>query len=903
MGLNIIEKFSKVKEYLKAKKSQIIAIGDNRSVVNYVLCANGALIVGLGLIATFINQDAIKRYVDIRSSVGRMKEISESYELYLTRAQVTLHPNQKELKKIGDKLENEKKKITSLHAELHDPEFSDHVKEFINILDKRLAVRDELINRYNILFEVYDDYRKAAKKAELALRDNNKLQIQAKHIMLDLENVRLMAQMDNRNDILTKIRLFRSELLHESPRIQSAGALFSERTEDIVKLLRYLDTIRTSMKSDGYTQTLDMLESGTHDKISVEELKFKAKLFTLFLIGFVIAAFQIIILTWFFIGRRRSDKITQQANESMAKSKQIVARAKQYALDAQRGQYKLLKHFCGDFSNIITNISNTSKAIKETKEVSTRFFESHTNTLSASVEALEAWLGNYLEIHIAREEWRDPSDEALNPEEIVSTLFAQARFYAGDREHEMAMFFEKIPKGLKGDIEYIRSIYMNMVYIVLKWSDKSWVKTSIQFEPPKTEEGAEEPIEGEEAAVPKGTLIITVIDSSDSEDFTNRQALFNRDGAGEDEVDAADRFVTAALYYSRQIGDLLNAKFDLTRTVAEENVFKVEIPVSVTAEEAEEEVGVPLLQNKSAIIVSPFSNILHTTTDQIKLFGMNVSSISDKFAAIGRIVEAQQSGENFDIIILDHRPPEIDAIMLAKVVRENTISGLVHIIVLTTEGYLASLEDSKTDIDAILTKPICPTELNEVINKFIEIQLYGIPDDGQEEFNDEEQEETKRFLAIMNEDLSSSLITLIVTRQNYHIDIATTASQVMESLDSHHYDFILVSDKGTWLVPDNVIKDIRRHHTDNKDSVVIMLYDEMDPSDHQKYIKAGFDDFIEVPLNKNVFLSKVEEWEDPIARRMEPVDGLEKSAEDVSGEASDVEGEPNISDDDANTAS
>ena len=52
----------------------------------------------------------------------------------------------------------------------------------------------------------------------------------------------------------------------------------------------------------------------------------------------------------------------------------------------------------------------------------------------------------------------------------------------------------------------------------------------------------------------------------------------------------------------------------------------------------------------------------------------------------------------------------------------------------------------------------------------------------------------------------------------------------MESLDNHVYDFILVSNKGTWIVPDNIIKDIRRHHTDNKDSVAIMFYDELKPS-------------------------------------------------------------------------
>ena len=55
-------------------------------------------------------------------------------------------------------------------------------------------------------------------------------------------------------------------------------------------------------------------------------------------------------------------------------------------------------------------------------------------------------------------------------------------------------------------------------------------QNKIKFTPPtEAEEGAEEPIEGEEVEAPKGTLTITVTDQSDIEDFSNRQALFDRD--------------------------------------------------------------------------------------------------------------------------------------------------------------------------------------------------------------------------------------------------------------------------------------------------------------------------------------------------------------------------------------
>ncbi|MEM6602430.1 MAG: hypothetical protein AAF621_00110 [Pseudomonadota bacterium] len=866
---DLTDKIDRFKSAFKDIRGKIITVGDNRKVVNYTMMLNLLLIVGLGSLMLVTEQSAIRNYGDIRGAIGRLKEVSESYELLLIKSQVTLKPDQEEMVEISKRLDEEKKYIDQVSKKIKDNKYKSYLDKFIDVLDRRLAVRDELFARYDNLYDIYNDYRKAANNVEDVLSNKSKLQIAVKNIMLDLESVRLMAKKDNRDDILQNIRQLRAELLNESPEIQSKVGLFTERTKEITQLLRYLDTIRTSMKSDDYNLFLEDLESKTSDHISIEEIIFKLKLFLFFSLAIIIAVSQVILLTWFYVNRRKTDRIKAQAEETMEKSKSIVTRAKQYALDAQRGQYKLLQNFCSDFSTIIFSVSRLSKKVKDDLshidedqlEALGKSCKVNTKTLSSSVGALEVWLKNYLDIHNAREDWRDAVEEDLNISEIVDDVFAQSRFYAGEREHEMALFHGDLNAKIRGDNDYIKHIYMNMVYIVLKWSQSNWVKTSVRLIRPDKSTN-DDMMPAEES--PKSILEIAVSDTTAQEEFEMRQELFNREETDDDKGDVSDRFVSAALYFSRQIGDILNAKFDLTRTVADENIFKVQIPVD--AEEGlDGDIGVPILQNKSAIIVSPYANVLYTLEEQIKNFGMNVTPISDRYAAVGHIVGAKQSNEEFDIVILDHRPPLIDAAVLSKVVRENTTYGLVHIIVITSEALIPSLESSMNNIDAILPKPVKPTDLKATLEYYVEIQLYGskdIPD-----MDDEDN--TKNFLCIMNEDLSSSLIKLIVTRENYHIDIATTATQVMEALDTNIYDFILISNKGTWIIPDNVINDIRRHHTDNQNSVVILLYDELKEGQMEKLSRSGYDDFIELPLSKAVLLQKIEEWDDPVAKRVD----------------------------------
>ena len=846
----------KIFHFINRFKAKIAVLEGNRHIVNYIIYFNSLLVALLAGMIFILNQTEVQKYMDIRQNISQMKEISESYELILTKAQVTLQPETENLKKLATSLNEKKDNIKNFNNSIDDATYTQNMRYFVDILDKRLSARKELTDLYHNLAKTYRDYHFIAHNAEKILGDNIYLQLKVKHIMLDLEDSRLMGNKNNRDDILKNIHSLRLSLLEQSPDIQGKVSLFSERAEDIVKSLRYIDTIRASMQNDGYNIQLKKIENATNDKMHTEKIIFKGKLFLLFIIGGILLSCQIIILSWFFINKHKTNRIQAEAAETILKSKSIVARAKQYALEAQREQYKLLKNFCEDFAYILRAISNLSKSIHAYSHLHDNDNEKNKyglRTLCASIEALEGWLNNYLTIHTAHDEWREVKKEIFHLSKVIDDIFVQTRFYASTREHQMALYYADIPKKFMGDADYITHIYTNMVYIILKWSVDSPIKTSVDYIPAKDEDSAK--------------LIIEVSDISSHDDFIIRNELFHHEESNNENTSLEDRFISAALYFSRQIGDLLGAYLTLSyNDETKENILRVEIPVSLCEEDNQNvALGVPILQNKKALIVSPYPNILNTLEKQLTLYGMTVSAIGDHYAAIGHIIGTQHSGESFDIIILDHRLPDIDATSLIKIIRENTILGLVHIIVVTTEAFLPMLEEWHEDIDEIMTKPVKPDMLHKTLEKFIEIQLYG---NTAGDIIEEEDNSTKRFLAIMNEDLSSSLLKLIITRQNYHIDIATTALQIMEALDRNIYDFVLISNKGTWIVPENIIKDIRRHHTDNKDTVMILVYDDIKKPYQKKLIKAGFDDFIKSPLDKTDFLDKIFEWNNPTERRL-----------------------------------
>lgn len=859
---------------LEKIKSIIALYTNDKRIVNYILYGNGIFIVLFGTMIFFLNQERISNYLDVREAIGRLKEASEGYELELIRSQVTLKPDIKKINAIIKGAEKERHNIFNISKSFDNKTYIKNVDKYITILDKRLIIRDELINQYKALAKMYKDYVIIAHNAEVAIDDNVVLQLEMKHIMLNLEHIRLISSGQNREAILTSIHHLRNKLIYQEPIIQEKVGLLTDITEEIVKALRYLDTIRSSMQSDGHNTQLEYLNSLTTDEISYEELKFFSKLLLFLLMSIIFVAIQFIVLTIFFINKKRTEKLQKEAHETITKSKEIADRAKLYALDAQRTQYKLLYNFCSDFDAIISTVSYSSDMLKQNIETvnSTQcdasFFDKQkvsVSALNASIVALERWLSNYLEVYTPQNTWKDATDEAIDVTELFDKHFAESRFFIRDRQHLLSIFHGDMISDIVSDKEYLLKIFINMIYVSIKWSNDSWLKSSIVI---KENDNKNAMDKNEEK---KLVLSISVINGASNEKYLEGLELFHKENTSlqneNSENDSNDRFMVAALYYMRQICDIMQANIQFERNILDENILTVDIPVKPSSE-GNKTIGVPLLKNKNILVVSPYNTILRNIEKQLMVFGLNVTSINDRYSAIGHIVGAGNTEQKYDLFLIDHQPPDIDAEALTKIIRENSQKNLAHIIVMTTEHYFPDIEQNKSLYDASFVKPVMPQLLKKKLEEFVEIQLYGTQTDDTDMHTSQEENDVCRFLAVMDQDLSTMLLQLILTKSNYHVDVVSSGAQIFELIEQYNYDFILVSNKSTLVIPENLAHDIRRHHSPNKDSVIIMIYDTLKDSVYKKLVRFGFDDFIPLPLSRSIFIEKIEKWADPIAQRM-----------------------------------
>lgn len=885
--LNMITLPSSILKTYHFVKDAIYSFIKKNSFIQYNLVVNIVLICCAVFLMLNLNQNLMKDYNDTQNTIYHLKETYKEYEHFLENAQTRLTGDTEELDNIYIRYKKERDSLMQHASSLPQGEYQTTLINIIKILDGRFHIRTELMNHYTNIYNIYKDYRFIANNAEKALLDKNEsgLQTFMKNIMLDIENIRLLHQDINRSSVLNKIESLRQKILFKNDIIQKKVSLFTERSTDLVKLLRHVDTIKFSMKNDQYHSEASKIDHIMRDYINVQESYFNIKIFFLILIGMLILSFQGMTIIWIIYNSRKIQKAEKEAKKEVKKSHDLMERANKYALEVQSNQSKLLHDFCEEFlgmvkkimksSDTIHNISHQEEifSLDETAEKS--LFKSQINILNSSVGALQAWFDNYMEIHSPQEEWREPVLDQINITDLIVEIFSQARFYAHDKENQMSIYQNKSHINIKCDELYLRSIYFNLVHIVLNWSDNSWLRTSINLLD-NTQDDTEK---GEESTHKKHMLKISIHDSSSLEHFEAREKSLNsKSDENTEDISNGDRFVTTSLYYIQHINSLLDAQIDMVHHDNGENIISVNIPVDIVA--TEEEIGVPILNNKSAIIVSHFKEVLSTFENQLKTYGMNVMSISDHYAAIGHIVGQKQSEDHYNIIILDHNPPEVDASILAKTVRDNMGLKFVHIIVLTTESLYSSLDDKSHLIDYICIKPACPKNLYEQLKHFIEIQIYG-DSEVDTQIDEKESSPGKNFLAIMGEDMSSILLKMMITFESYHLDTAENTNIVMDCLDNTHYDYILISYDNEWVKPDQIIKNLRRHYSDNKESKIILVHDDLTPSIIETFSNMGYDDFMSPYISKNDFIDKIAQW-NSVPDDEEPSETIPDSTQDTN---------------------
>jgi CheY-like chemotaxis protein len=213
-----------------------------------------------------------------------------------------------------------------------------------------------------------------------------------------------------------------------------------------------------------------------------------------------------------------------------------------------------------------------------------------------------------------------------------------------------------------------------------------------------------------------------------------------------------------------------------------------------------------------------------------------------------------ETGETFDLAILDLNMPETDGLGLAARIRRYETSRALPLILYTS---LVPLQPNHKDkvralgLAEVLAKPIKASHLQAAIHRVLGGDPQRDVRPGREptaEIAHFAERHPLRILLVDDNMTNRKLGQKVLERLGYRADLANDGAQALDQLDQGTYDIILMDIE--MPVMDGV-EACRRIKADpgRKPPQIVALTANAITGDREKYLAEGFDGYLSKPLN------------------------------------------------------
>ncbi|MBN1140102.1 MAG: GAF domain-containing protein [Anaerolineae bacterium] len=258
----------------------------------------------------------------------------------------------------------------------------------------------------------------------------------------------------------------------------------------------------------------------------------------------------------------------------------------------------------------------------------------------------------------------------------------------------------------------------------------------------------------------------------------------------------------------------------------------------------------PRLEGKRVLIVDDNATNRHILTLQTQAWGMLPQATASPHEALSWVVRDLETGDPFDVALLDLQMPEMDGMTLASEVRQVRDASSLPVVMLSSLG---PREGRGRDVElaAYLLKPVKPSQLYNVL-----IGLFG----SEQALPSVEERAGPRFDADMGkrhplsillaEDnaINQKLALLVLERLGYRADVAGNGLEALQALRRQPYDLVLMDVQMPEMDGLEATRAIGREVARERRPRIVAMTANAMKEDREECLAAGMDDFIAKPI-------------------------------------------------------
>ncbi len=460
----------------------------------------------------------------------------------------------------------------------------------------------------------------------------------------------------------------------------------------------------------------------------------------------------------------------------------------------------------------------------------------YAETIRNSGDALLAIINDILDFSKIEAGKMDVEYQPFDLRECVESALDLTAGRAIEKGLDIAYLIDDdVPAGIKSDVTRLRQILINLLSNAIKFTEKGEVVLTVKKGKAKNE------------------IQFTVRDTGIGISENHVSRLFQSFSQADSSTTRKFGGTGLGLAISKRLAEMMGGEMRVesggigkgSNFIFTIQAESAKIPERKTARDIK---GIQsVLQNKRVLIVDDNATNRRILMLQTEKWGMTARETEHPSEALEWI----QSGEHFDLAILDLQMPEMDGVMLTREIRKIHPEESLPIILLTSLGRREIGADD-LNFAAYLIKPLKPSALYDALaGLFARNVIVPKVDTAKPAMDiDLGRKHPLRILLAEDNAVNQKLALRILEQMGYRADVASNGIEAVESIERQKYDVILMDVQMPEMDGLDATREIRKLANVTQPHIVAMTANAME-GDREMCIAAGMNNYISKPIRVN----------------------------------------------------
>jgi CheY-like chemotaxis protein len=485
---------------------------------------------------------------------------------------------------------------------------------------------------------------------------------------------------------------------------------------------------------------------------------------------------------------------------------------------------------------------------------------SYVETIYSSSESLLTIINDILDfskIESGRLEFESRSFELrMCIEEALDLLATKA----SEKELELAyQLDDDVPSHLLGDVTRLRQVLVNLLSNGIKFTGQGEVVVQIKVENP--------PVATEDSSVSAWQLHFSVRDTGIGIPPSRLDRLFKSFSQADASTTRQYGGTGLGLAISKRLVELMGGKMWVESVPQKGSTFHFTLPFQ-PGEAAPRHAlhgPQPQLADLRILIVDDNPTNRRILTLQTSKWGM-IPRVAHSGA---QALEWLNTGESFDLAILDMQMPEMDGLMLATCIRKIPGALMMPLVLLTSMGIRSDTPAfASVAFASCLTKPVKPAQLHEILVRVISGAKPIVKKSLATKLDPSLAARMPMRVLLCDDNLINQKVALRLLQQmGYKADVANNGLECLQAIERQPYDLIFMDVQMPEMDGLEATRQIRLRqqtpetpgHFKSNIAIVAMTANAMQ-GDREKCLAAGMDDYVAKPVRPEDIRLVLERW-------------------------------------------